>query len=243
MDILEVNMERWKEAQKWEKKLWVKTQRVGARYGKNFIWKILATFGLKPKYRGSDYNEWWKKHFNDYNFLPSVLDNIIELGCGPFTNMRYITEVCKPKHLFLSDPLIKTYVNFKLNFVSEIYKKGFCILDDHPIEECPFNVNYFDLVVIINVLDHVRNANFCMEQIIRIIKPNGILIFGQDLRNEEGIENDIGHPIRINSEWIDNFLRNNFKAVIFKILPCEQSRSPHEHYGTYIFAGKKLNIV
>ncbi len=245
--IIKISRERWEMAQEWEREHWVKTQKMRAKYGKNIIWKFIALLGLKSKYRGDDWNYWWKRQFNDYNFLPEVIENAIELGCGPYTNFRLIIERCVPKHLFLSDPLIRTYVNFKQTFVSEMYRKGLCIIDDQTIEEFPFAPDYFDLCVMINVLDHVQDAELCMKNAINITKPGGILIIGQDLTDEEdmhrieGAEGEVGHPIKIGHDWLDKFIKRKFESLIYKILPREEGRAPIAHYGTYIFAGKKLN--
>lgn len=241
-----VTKERWQKAQDWEKNFWIFTQKQRAKYGKNAIWKILALIGLKSKYRGDDWNEWWREQFDNYGFLPEKVNNAVELGCGPYTNFRLINEKCSPKHLFLSDPLIKTYINFKQTFVSEMFLKGGCLIDDHPIEEGPFASNYFDLTVMINVLDHVCDATLCVKNAIRITKPAGILIIGQDLTDDDDWEKiankpeDIGHPIKVNHKWLDDLLLTDFEVIRQKILPRESGRNPKHHYGTYLFAGRKM---
>jgi SAM-dependent methyltransferase len=251
-NIIKTSMENWQKAQEWEKNHWVRQRKIGSKYGKDLIWKILSVIGLMPKYRGDDANYWWASQFDNYNFLPDEINNAIELGCGPYTNIRLIIEKCTPRHLFLSDPLIKTYINFKQSFVGKIHRQGLCILDDHPIEECPFAPNYFDLVVLINVLDHVQDAHICINNAINITKPGGILLVGQELSNKDDIEKynkkygayggDIGHPIRIGHDWLDAFLNNGFENIIKKILSREIGRDPEIHYGTYIFAGEKLRF-
>src|SRR5437660_4560151 len=158
-----VDRDRWLQAQQWERQHWVRTQKERARYCKNYIWRLLRLSGAVAKYRGDDWNLWWKNQFNEYRFLPKVVHNALELGCGPYTNVRLMLERCRFEHLYLSDPLIRTYVKFKLTFVADMYKSAECVLDDHPAEELPFASNYFDLVVMINVLDHVQNASLCMD--------------------------------------------------------------------------------
>ncbi len=241
-----VSRDRWEAAQKWEEAHWVRTQRLRARYFKNYIWKVLASAGAVPRYRGDDYNQWWKSQFADYSFLPASVDNAIEVGCGPYTNVRLMRDRCRMAHLVLSDPLIRTYVNFKLTFVAEMYRKAFCSLDDHPLEELPFAPNYFDLAVMINVLDHVKDAKLCMENLVNVTRKGGILVIGQDLTNDEdmlALKEDagaIGHPIKLDYEWFDLFLRNGFEPILYKCLTREQGRAPKQHYGTLIFAGRKL---
>jgi SAM-dependent methyltransferase len=247
-NIVKVDKERWEKAQAWERGFWIESQKQMVKYGKMIIWKLLAAIGLKPKYRGDDWNYWWKRQFDDYIFLPNAIDNAVELGCGPYTNIRLMLDKCSVRHIFLSDPLIQTYVKFKTTYVSDMYRRGLCNIDDHPIEECPFASNYYELVIMINVLDHVQDAEICIEKAINITKPGGILIIGQDLSNEDditrlekriGLDADIGHPIRLAHEWLDQFIIGKFDPIIYRILPRELGRVPEFHYGTYIFAGRK----
>src|SRR5882762_9579164 len=199
--------ERWQAAQEWERNHWVNAQRARARYGKNYIWRVLSWVGLVSRHRGDDWNQWWKAKFQHYEFLPPTVDNALEVGCGPYTNLRLILERCRPAHIVLSDPLIRTYVKFKLTFVAELYKKACCMLDDHPLEELPFADHYFDLVVMINVLDHVQDGQRCMQNLLRVTKSGGFLILGQDLSNDEDLEalrrdpGAVGHPIKLDHEW------------------------------------------
>ena len=240
-----VSQERWQEAQKWELNHWVQAQAARSRFGKNYIWKIASSLGLLPRYRGEDWNAWWREKFDNYRFLPAQVKNAIEVGCGPYTNVRLMMDCCQMEHLVLSDPLIRTYAKFKLTFVNDMYRKVACILDDHPIEELPFADGYFDLVVMINVLDHVRDAAECMEQVVRVLRPGGIVVIGQDLTNDQdlaaavGEEGEIGHPIKLTAEWFDPYHRSHFIPLVDKVLSREAGRAPQFHYGTMVYAGKK----
>jgi SAM-dependent methyltransferase len=239
-----VSLERWREAQAWERGHWVNAQKLRARYFKNAVWRLLSAARLVPKYRGDDWNTWWKRQFDDYRFLPSEVENAIEVGCGPYTNVRLMLERCRIHHLVLSDPLIRTYVQFKLTLVTELYRQAGCVLDDHPLESLPFASNYFDLAVKINVLDHVQDAHKCMENLVNVVRPGGLLIIGQDLTNEADLKvlkNDagaVGHPIKLDHEWFEPFLEG-FEPLIKRVLGREQGREPSYHYGTLIFAGRK----
>ncbi len=241
-----VGRARWEQAQQWERQHWVRTQKLRARYFKNYIWRTLALLGMVSKHRGDDWNHWWKKQFDDYQFLPPAIQNALEVGCGPYTNIRLIRERCSIEHLYLSDPLIRTYVRFKLTLVADLYRKGECVLDDHPLEELPFASDYFDLVVMINVLDHVQDAQLCMENLLRVVKRGGIVILGQDLTNEEDLlamRDDIGatgHPIKLDHNWFTPYLDGRFSPIINKVLSREQGRSPEYHYGNLIFAGRRV---
>ena len=239
-----VSPETWAQAQCWERDFWLREQRNLARFGKNTIWKLLSFLGMVERYRGDDNNQWWAKCFNYYTFLPPAVDNMIEVGCGPYTNARLVRKACVPRQLVLSDPLIRTYVQFTMTMVSEMNRAPECYLDDHPLEDLPFKDSFFDVAVMINVLDHVQDAHSCMRTLLRIVKPGGFVIIGQDLTNEEDYLTHpdgmrIGHPITLGAEWFDLYL-NGFKPIIHNILPREEGRTPQWHHATLVFGGVKL---
>ena len=244
-NIVRVTAERWRYAQALERELWIQTQKARARFGKNLLWRLLAAVGIKPRYRGDDWNEWWARQFDGYAFLPGIVHNAIELGCGPYTNLRLIADRCQLDRIVLSDPLIHTYVKFHLTFVSDMYRRGLCVLDDHSLEDCPFADNTFDLVVMINVLDHVQDADVCVRKAVGITRPGGCLLIGQDLSNEsdvnamEGRPGDGAHPVKLDHEWMEERLQDRFDVVLKRLLPRDQGRGPAYHYGTLVFAGRK----
>lgn len=153
--------------------------------------------------------------------------------------------------IWCSDPLAEHYVTFRGRWLAEAHRGGIIRLDNHPIEAAVFDTNSFDLVIVINVLDHVRDAIACLAEMCRITAPGGYLVFGQELSNEEDLEKlaialaphgmteDIGHPIRLHHTHLDDALKNTFEPLLYKILPREAGRGPENHYGTYIYIGKK----
>ena len=236
-----VSRETWETAQTWERDHWVREQKSLSEYGKNYIWRLLSLVGLVDKYRGDDRNHWWLNAFSGYKFLPSQVKNALEVGCGPYTNMRLIKNVCRCDHLYISDPLIRTYVKFKRTYVRQMYDEVSCCIDDHPLEELPFADCYFDLAIMINVLDHVRDANACMENLIRVTRKRGFVLIGQDLTNSEDLKRQpaglrVGHPIVLNETWFNVWLENRFEIVLRKVLPTEMGWAPQWHYGTLVFA-------
>jgi ubiquinone/menaquinone biosynthesis C-methylase UbiE len=239
-----VEQSQWQVAQTWEREFWLRQQKNLAKLGKNHIWRLLSLFGVVEKYRGDDDNQWWSKCFDDYRFLPARAENVIEVGCGPYTNMRLVRKACEPKHLFLSDPLIRTYVGFKMTFVHEMYRVAGCYLDDHPLENLPYRDNFFDLAIMLNVLDHVQDANACMQSLARVVRSGGFIIVGQDLTNEEDLRSHpdgmrTGHPITLNEDWFRPHFEGKFDPIINKVLPRGAGRTPQWHYGTLLFAGTK----
>ncbi len=130
-----------------------------------------------------------------------------------------------------------------MTFVTEMYRDAACCIDDHPLEELPFANDYFDLAVMINVLDHVQDAGLCMSNLLRVIKPGGFVLIGQDLTNEDDFRRQpqglqTGHPITLDANWFEPYLEG-FDEIIRKIVPRESGWAPDWHYGTLIFGGKK----
>jgi SAM-dependent methyltransferase len=240
MSTTRVSRERWQQAQHFEAGVWERRERG---------WRGLALSAAQPllrlagsaRGRRDDWNHWWARHFEGYRHLPAVLDNFIELGCGPYTNTRLILQGRQAKHVVCSDPLARTYVRFRFGWLGRQYRKAAVLVDDHPIEECPFASDYFDAVVMINVLDHVMDADACLRQAVRITRPGGFLVIGQDLTNDEDLQRvpyDVGHPIRLHGEELDAHLPD-FEPLIHKRLNREEGRCPEGHYATLIYLGRK----
>lgn len=198
--------------------------------------------GIATRHQGDDWNHWWALRFDGYETLPIEGRNAIELGCGPFTNLRIILQDRYFKHVVCSDPLAKEYIQFKGEWLAEASRSGRVLIDDHPLEDCPYASDYFDLVVVINVLDHVRDGILSLRQAVRITKSGGYLVLGQDLTNSDDVASvgeDVGHPIRIEHETLDRSLMPSFEPIIRRILSREEGRNPSAHYGTYLFIGRK----
>lgn len=252
MSVKKINVDRWQEAQRWELGVWQAAQT--KRGWRRLLWPIakplLAVVG-SDRGRGDDWNEWWAERFESYAFLPDNLGDYIELGCGPYTNTRVILRGRKASRIVCSDPLIRSYIHFKDAWLSEAYRRGLIQTDDHPIEKCPFAPSSFDVVVLINVLDHVYDADLCMERATGLVRPGGLLLLGQDLSNEEDAHIEdrvadpeervgyaVGHPIRLAEQDLEPHL-GQFNIVLRKILSRSEGRVPQAHYGTLVFAGRK----
>ena len=170
--VRSVSRERWLEAQTWERELWESSaQRTGWR---RFAWPVLKpvlrAVGWKRAW-GDDWNYWWAERFDHYSFLPEDLGDYIEVGCGPYTNTRLIMHERHARRVVCSDPLADTYLQLSDRWLSMAHRKGLVEVDNHPIEELPFEPGSFDVVVMNNVLDHVRDADLCLERALALLRP------------------------------------------------------------------------
>ena len=236
-----VSLDRWLEAQEWERSVWERAER---RPGwRRLVWplasRVYSAVGIVRE--ADDWNHWWATQFDEYSFLPADLGDFIELGCGPYTNARLILRGRSARRVVCSDPLARTYATFRGRWLAEAYRRGKVELDDHPIEELPLAPASFDVVVVINVLDHVRDADLCLRTSIGLLRPGGWLLLGQDLTVDEDAARfplDIGHPIRLRREDVDAHVRN-LEPVLRKDLDRMAGRNPKAHYSTLVFSGKR----
>jgi SAM-dependent methyltransferase len=191
---------------------------------------------------GDDWNLWWREQFNNYEFLPGHLGDFIELGCGPYTNTRLIVKGREARRIICSDPLAREYLKFKNRWLARAHQRGLIAIDAHAIEELTFSPKTFDTVVLINVLDHVRDAELCMEVATGLLKEGGYLIFGQDLADPASFGNreyewfEEGHPIRLTADDVSPWLEP-FETVLREIVPPRDTRLQS---GVLVFAGRKL---
>jgi SAM-dependent methyltransferase len=238
--VRKVSEDRWREAQSAERELWIESQR---KHGwKRYMWPVvrpvLAALGSK-RVTGDDWNLWWREQFDGYAFLPTQLGAYIELGCGPYTNTRLVLRGRTADRIVCSDPLIRTYVTFRGRWLAEAYRAGRIEIDDHAVEDCPFGPASFDVVVMINVLEHVKDANVCMQTAADLLRPDGYFLLGNRLVAVDDLGHDPFHPIRLRRADLEPYLRR-FEPIIEKELsPDDAAGGPDPDFSNIIFAGRK----
>jgi len=218
--IIKVDQNRWKEAQEYERKTWC----VGP-----------------GKYCADDRNLSHQINFNNYRELPSLLKNdldIIELGCGPYTNLRVIIPLLKKRieSIDLLDPLIKDYV---LTSPNCSYRSG--MLEINPVNLIKSSIEDFiptkkyDLIVMINVLEHCFDIDLIFEKILNMMKENAIFLFADKVFRENYIKEcvnnyyDEGHPILISEKYLEAKLKS-FEVIYSKDLIQNEIRSYTDRY-------------
>ena len=205
--IHKVPEERWKMAQKYERRTWMELS-LSTKDDRNF-----------------DHIE----KFDSFNTIKDEFSNknsVIELGCGPFTNLRLLTDMFANSQLVLLDPLINDYISHE----NCSYKTGSLngkkvSLINSTIEEFnPNNYSYeipdkFDAVIMMNVIEHCFDVNAIFDKILQILNKDGIFIFAdvyfKDVRTLVSNLYDAGHPLRLSELKMNEFLKN-FKSIFDK---------------------------
>jgi SAM-dependent methyltransferase len=201
--VTSVTQERWQAAQRYEKKCWLEMH-------KDYV---------------DDRNMLHEMVFDEYTMLDGLeFEKVIEVGCGPFTNLRRILNLIKkPQSVDLLDPLVAEYLQHPHCKYKNMTLRGVPTnLISLPLEKYAPGEMY-DLVVCINVLEHCFDAIAGMNSIYDMLKVGGTIIFSEKFFKcvdiLVGLQYDCGHPIRLGELAIDSFI-TRFDMVVGRILEC-----------------------
>jgi SAM-dependent methyltransferase len=231
--VTRVDEQRWQEAQRYERRTWLERAR----------WSF------------TDRNEHHRERFAGYDPLRGmVFKHGIELGCGPFTNMRLLLEHCTVERVTLLDPLITdylthtfcryrhgrlggffndhvfrlpAYVKRPLHFIRtkiNDYRIGglfgrpvsleASMIESYQTDHC------FDLVVMVNVLEHCQDATAVFQKIDDILRPGGVFVYhdkiyrASEVKRLSALIYDAGHPLRVDQSVVDAFLNHHFTPLM-----------------------------
>jgi ubiquinone/menaquinone biosynthesis C-methylase UbiE len=149
--IKNIPRNRWDIAQKSEKEYW-------HRYDSEFLKKEELAHKKKAEILEG---EW--KSFVDLNKNTKIL----QIGCGPEDIINYFSNGKK----YAIDPLANFYKKrFNLDY------KGLRFIEGRG-EELPFKDDFFDIVILTNVLDHVEFPERVLSEVKRVLKKNGFFYF------------------------------------------------------------------
>ncbi|MHB1377647.1 MAG: class I SAM-dependent methyltransferase, partial [Candidatus Humimicrobiaceae bacterium] len=190
-----ISYERWKEAQEYERKFWNKVTEIDS------LWYLRHSKKMKDEL----------KEF----VLLNDSSNILQIGCGP----EDVIHSWGNGNLFAVDPQIDNYK--EMGLLKESNVKNICAVG----ENLPFKTNYFDLIIINNVLDHCQNPKKVLQESNRCLKKNGILYTATNVRPMYlypflkiiwwmKISTSKGHPYL----FLPKYLCNMIKSCKFKIL-------------------------
>lgn len=184
--ILRVDEARWQQAQLYERDTWLK-------------------YNLEAS---SDRNEEHRDGFEGYKALPVHLGHYLELGCGPFTNTRFILDGRSADSITLLDPLAHDYQREHSHCT---YRDG--SLNGQPVTVVNSTIERYkprrryDMVVMINVLPHCFDAPMIFDAIVRMTKAGGYLVFHEAARTPAPFEQyDVGHPLVVGPDAMERFL-------------------------------------
>ena len=226
--VINVSQERWKMAQEAEKNGWMN------------LWRN-ATI---------DRNDEHFIFFDRYAHLNgATFEHAIELGCGPFTNLRFVGGVGKIRQCSLLDPLLNDYLQhphctYKQGSLQTIsggsikVAEGFAV----PLEQYKVDRQY-DLVVMINVVQHCYDVRLVFKKIYQMLSENGVLIFSDCYYDHESVKEavvtswDQGHPLQVDRKVYDGFMDTMFRPIFKKRVISSTFHGANSDY--FYFIGQK----
>ena len=144
---------------------------------------------------------------------------ILEIGCGNGVGTQLIQQFFKPSEF------IATEFDPRLVEIAKMKNKGSNIsVEAGDATHLRFMDNEFDAVIGLSVIHHIPNWRACVDELQRVIKPNGLLIIKE--LSIETFESPFGQIARRLVEHpYDSMLRQNeFLEYVeqkgFKILVC-----------------------
>lgn len=105
-------------------------------------------------------------------------ESVLDFGCGSGVLLPFLAEhsprVIGVDRDLSPSMLIQRYITFP-SWVQ------ICNIEDHPLDEIPAAT--FDLITALDVLEHVIDLSTVLDQLIRLLKPNGELIVSGPTEN------------------------------------------------------------
>lgn len=145
---------------------------------KNY-WQDYTTESLR-KESGDRYEKKAKFLIQKWGKFIKISKNlkILQVGCGPEDVINYLPV----KQKYSIDPLADFYKKqFGIDYKSTHLKKA-------RGEEIPFQDKFFDIVILINVLDHTQLPDKVLNELKRVLKDNGIFYFENYFYQKEFIQ-------------------------------------------------------
>jgi len=163
---------------------------------------------------------------NEDSFLGKI---VVDSGCGPAGSLHFFNAKMK----IGIDPLVKRYEIFNIKTQDMTYIEG-------KAENIPLISSYADVVISVNALDHGDSFDRALEEVNRILKPQGQILLELNLAEEPSI----CEPIKLNLGDSINKLEEYFviehKRILEKGFVFEFDGIATKHdYELLIIKGRK----
>jgi ubiquinone/menaquinone biosynthesis C-methylase UbiE len=214
----------------WNGKLLIKTK------GDMYKSKILRELNGIPIFSEAD------DYIKNYDEISADhMESLKQTGENPFMSEAYWDELenstveqLKP-HLFSGakildvgvglgrlldklDPKLEKFgIDISEQYLAESKKKGINVCMAK-IEDMPYEDNLFDFVVSTDVLEHVFDLNQCIEQILRVLKPGGILLMRVPFKENLDVYLSFNKYQYVH---LRNFDEGSIRLLFTKIFDCE----------------------
>jgi SAM-dependent methyltransferase len=138
---------------------------------------------------------------------------ILDVGCGPAGSLEWADVALERVGL---DPLVRQYRSLGIDrHVMRYVEAG--------AEAMPFDDGHFDVVSLINSLDHVDDVKAAIAEIVRVVRPNGVILLIVEIHSTPTIAEpqtlswEIAHQFpgtSVVSEWHHRWRPNWLTAIL-----------------------------
>jgi ubiquinone/menaquinone biosynthesis C-methylase UbiE len=189
-------------------------------------WKLAQEYELswwKDYRKGLEWYQVFSKEIEDLTrpFMEIKRETkILEIGSGPAGSLTFL----KSDNKYAIDPL-ENFFSTKEEWVS--FRDPKVNYQEGKGEELPYEEDFFDLIIIDNVLDHCEDPLLVLDEMNRVLKKGGMIFLRQNLYNWWGRQMrkimelnvvDRGHP----STFGKIHLINQFKKRFWEIKKYEE---------------------
>jgi ubiquinone/menaquinone biosynthesis C-methylase UbiE len=167
-----------------------------------------------------NYDELVKKGYFEEEYRPAVrvrnsvfkniltkIENskVLDIGSGPGVLSKYLDD---SNEIFLFDISFESLKTAKSTIRNAHFIQG-------SAEKLPFAEGYFDVVLMLDVIEHIRNDKEVIRECTRVLRKGGRLILSvpEDMKLFNKIDKEIGHYRRYSKENIEDLLSKNFKVI------------------------------
>ncbi len=140
--------------------------------------------------------------------------NALELGCSGDSFLYFYEGVIHKSFLDIARTPLKQYIlkNIKLQDKPNYKLHPICV----DMVKLPYQANQFDLIIALDVLEHIKNDKSAIKEISRVIKNKGIAVISVPHRKKYYTQQDkiIGHFRRYEINELKGMFENNgFKEI------------------------------
>lgn len=150
------------------------------------------------------------ERFAGYQAVPQQCGDVLEIGCGPFTQARTILQGRTLSSLTLLDPLLAEYLELEHCAYRDgrLYGCPASLLSI-PAEKLPGGLK-FDTVICINVLEHVRDAGAVLTRMMAALSEGGTMVLGEPCHDDyhPSREFNLAHPIMLKRAFLEQATQN-----------------------------------
>lgn len=164
---------------------------------------------------------------------------LLEIGCAYGFFLRYAEKYFNTYGIDIS--------SYAINHAREITSRSKLVVGDVEEKIKGYPDGFFDVIIGIDVMEHLRNPSAVLSEIHKKMKENGVFIFRVPNKNSImffilktfglkkcwcGLQDKTHISLFSNKEWKKIAIKNNFEIEIYSVVPTIYLRNILDKLGT-----------